>query len=234
MTHGCDDFGHDHHHHHAWKLAKLAKIGKIAAKSGFWGGRWDSGPFGPGGPFGPSGPFGPGGPFGPRGPWEPGDRRGPGRGRMFGRAKLRLLLLQLISQEPRHGYDLIKAMEELSGGHYSPSPGVVYPALSMLADEGLIAEQASDDQRRKFAITAAGEQTLADDADDVARAMEQLTGLAEGAERHRAPSIERAAMNLFTAVGQRMRDGAGEEGADELPHKIAEILDEAAQKIERL
>jgi DNA-binding PadR family transcriptional regulator len=151
---------------------------------------------------------------------------------MFGRAMLLLLLLKLISEEPRHGYDLIKAMEELSGGHYSPSPGVIYPALALLADEGLIAEQASEDQRRKFAITPAGEQLLADEADDAASAMERLTGLGEHAERQRAPSIERAAMNLFTAVGQRMRNG-DEESAD-LPHRIAEILDEAAQKIERL
>ena len=144
------------------------------------------------------------------------------------------MLLKLIAEEPRHGYDLIKAMEELSGGRYSPSPGVVYPALSMLADEGLIAEQASEDQRRKFAITPAGEQELADKEQDATAAMERLTGLAEHAERHRAPSIERAAMNLFTAVGQRMRDGADGDETGDLPHRIAAILDEAAQKIERL
>lgn len=142
------------------------------------------------------------------------------------------MLLKLIAEEPRHGYDLIKAIEERSGGRYSPSPGVVYPALAILADQELIAEQASEDQRRKFAITAAGEQELADNADDLARVMEQLAGLAEHAERHRAPSIERATANLFTAVGQRMREGGGE--AEDLPHRIAEILDEAAQKIERL
>jgi DNA-binding PadR family transcriptional regulator len=125
-------------------------------------------------------------------------------------------------------------MEELSGGHYSPSPGVVYPALAMLADEGLIAEQDSEDQRRKFAITAAGTAALAEASEDAEKAMERLTGLGENAERHRAPSIERAAMGLFTAVGQKMRDGWGTEDAGDLPHKIAEILDEAAQKIERL
>jgi DNA-binding PadR family transcriptional regulator len=104
----------------------------------------------------------------------------------------------------------------------------------MLADEGLIAEQESPDQRRKFAITDAGTAALETAQGEAERAMERLTGLAEHAERHRAPSIERAATNLFTAVGQRMRDGASEEGAEDLPHRIAEILDEAAQKIERL
>jgi DNA-binding PadR family transcriptional regulator len=154
---------------------------------------------------------------------------------MFGRDELRLLLLQLIAEEPRHGYDLIKAMEERSSGHYSPSPGVIYPALAMLADEGLIAEQDSEDSRRKFAISDAGTAALEAAQIEAEGAMERLTGLGERAERHRAPSIERAAMNLFTAVGQRMRDGAGEdEDGEALPHKIAEILDEAAQKIERL
>jgi DNA-binding PadR family transcriptional regulator len=151
---------------------------------------------------------------------------------MFGRDELRLLLLQLIAEEPRHGYDLIKAMEERSGGHYSPSPGVIYPALALLADEGLIAEQASEDQRRKFAVTEAGRAALEAAETEADRAMERLTQMGEHAERHRAPSIERAAMNLFTAVGQRMREG--DEDAGDLPHRIAEILDEAAQKIERL
>jgi DNA-binding PadR family transcriptional regulator len=211
MRHGCNDFDP----RKAWKLAAMA-----AMAGAFGGPRW-----GPGGPFFT-------GPFGPKGPWGPGGR-GPGRGRRgrFGRTELRLMLLSLIAEEPRHGYDLIKAMEERSAGHYSPSPGVVYPALAMLADEGLVAEQASDDQRRKFAITPAGEKELADEAEQAASAMERLAELGELAERHRSPSIERAAVNLFTAVGQRMADG-GE--VDELPHRIAEILDEAAQKIERL
>ena len=88
---------------------------------------------------------------------------------MFGRAELRLILLKLIAEQPRHGYDLIKAMEELSSGHYSPSPGVVYPALALLADEGLIAEQDSEDQRRKFAITGPGTAFGDDESEPPAR-----------------------------------------------------------------
>ncbi len=193
----------------------MAAFAAMAGKG--WGGF--GGPFGAGfgGPFG-----GPGGPFG---------GHGRGRRRQFGRDELRLMLLRLIADEPRHGYDLIKAMEELSGGHYAPSPGVVYPALSMLADEGLIAEQASDDQRRKFAITPAGEAVLTEEGEQVERAMERLAGLGERAARGRSPSIERASVNLFTAVGQRL---AGNRGDEDLPHRIAEILDEAAQRIERL
>jgi len=150
---------------------------------------------------------------------------------MFGREELRLLLLQLIAEEPRHGYDLIKAMEERSGGHYAPSPGVIYPALAMLADEGLIEEQSSEDTRRKFGITKAGTDALEATQIEAEAAMGRLTGLGEKAERQRAPSIERAAFNLFTAVGQRMAKGNEE---DDIALRIAEVLDEASQKIERL
>lgn len=172
------------------------------------------------------------GPFGVE--WEigrDGDGRRRGRRGQFGREELRLVLLKLIADQPRHGYDLIKAIEAHSGGHYSPSPGVIYPALALLADEGLIAEQESDDQRRKFAITPAGEAVLAEESEQVERTMERLDRLAERAERGRAPSIQRASANLFTAVGQRLAQG-DEDG--DLAHRIAEILDEAAQKIERL
>jgi DNA-binding PadR family transcriptional regulator len=138
--------------------------------------------------------------------------------------------LTLIAEQPRHGYDLIKAMEERSGGHYSPSPGVIYPALAMLADEGVVAEQESEDHRRSFAITDAGRAVLQAEAEQASAAMERLTGLGENAEQRRSPSIERAAANLFMALTQRMRS----ERDDELPHRIAAILDEAAQRIERL
>ncbi|MEO6040353.1 MAG: PadR family transcriptional regulator [Croceibacterium sp.] len=221
MTYRCDDFSD----------GRAFKRAAMAAMMGGWGrrGAGPGGPFGEHGPFGRHGPFGEHGPFGPRGPGGPGGRGGR-RGRQFARDELRLLLLQLIAQQPRHGYDLIKALEELSSGHYSPSPGVIYPALSLLADEGLIAEQASEDQRRKFAITEAGTRALETAAGDAEAAMTRLKELGERAERHRSPPVERAAFNLFAAISGRMNQG----GDDELPHQIAEILDEAVRKIERL
>src|SRR5690606_23255719 len=106
--------------------------------------------------------------------------------------------------------------------------------LSMLADEDLISEQASEDQRRKVAITSGGQQVLADEAEQATQARNRRAELGEREERHRAPSNGRAAANLVTAIGQRMRDGRGSEEPEELPHRIAEILDEAARKIERL
>ena len=63
---------------------------------------------------------------------------------MFESGELRLVLLKLIADEPRHGYDLIRAIEELTGGEYAPSPGVVYPTLTLLQDMGLIEEAAGE------------------------------------------------------------------------------------------
>ena len=201
--------------HRGRKLAAILAMAREfgGAGEGFaFGGRGG----GRGGPFGGGGPRGGGG--------------GRGRRGRFDRAELRLVLLSLIAGEPRHGYDLIRAMEEQSGGAYAPSPGVIYPALSLLADEGLIAEQAGGEGRRRFAITEAGTAELAAQGPAVAAALQRLTELAERAERTRAPQVERATANLHTALRQRLSAG----GDADLPHAIAEILDEATRRIERL
>src|SRR4051794_8315432 len=65
-------------------------------------------------------------------------RRGRRGRRMFESGELRLVLLKLIADSPRHGYDCIRELEELTGGEYAPSPGVIYPTLSLLSDEGMV------------------------------------------------------------------------------------------------
>jgi hypothetical protein len=69
---------------------------------------------------------------------------------MFESGELRLVLLKLIADQPRHGYDLMRAIEELSGGSYAPSPGVVYPTLTMLQDMGFIEEAEGSGSRKAF------------------------------------------------------------------------------------
>jgi DNA-binding PadR family transcriptional regulator len=81
---------------------------------------------------------------------------------MFDGGELRLVLLKLIADETRHGYELIRAIEAMAGGAYAPSPGVVYPTLSMLDEMGLIAEQRSDDAKKRFAVTEEGRAHLAE------------------------------------------------------------------------
>ena len=170
--------------------------------------------------------FGDGDRSGPRGG---GGRRGP-RGRMFAGGELRLLLLKLIGDETRHGYELIKAIEELTGGNYAPSPGVVYPTLSLLLDEGMIEEKADASPRKAFAITAEGEVELSSRSEEGEALVARLIALNEEDDAHRAPPIGRAVGNLFAALRGRAQSGFDSETV----HQVAEILDEAARKIERL
>ena len=157
---------------------------------------------------------------------------GRGRGgRMFGQGELRLLLLSLVTGEPRHGYDLIRAIEELTGGTYAPSPGVVYPTLSLLVDEGLIAEAPGDGARRAFAATDAGRAEIEARAEEVAAIIDRLKALAEASDRESSPSILRAMANLKLALKGRVFAAAFDES---VAHQIADILDEAARRIERL
>jgi len=149
---------------------------------------------------------------------------------MFGREELRLLLLGLIAEEPRHGYDLIRVLQERSGGHYAPSPGVIYPSLALLADEGLIIEQPGDDSRRRFALSEAGQALLTDEQEQVASLAARLAAMAERARQSRPPQVERAVANLAMALRQRLQQG----GEDDLTYQIVAVLDEAAQRIERL
>ena len=160
-----------------------------------------------------------------------GGGRGRGRRRMFGAGELRLVLLKLIADEPRHGYDLIRAIETLTGGDYAPSPGVVYPTLTMLADMGLIEEAAAERSRKAFAVAAEGKAHLTQNEDEVEALFERLEEAAPDKEGKRHPPIGRAIGNLMNALRQRV----AHDGFDEaLVHEIAEILDDAAQRIERL
>jgi DNA-binding PadR family transcriptional regulator len=167
--------------------------------------------------------------FGEEG-WS-GGRRGRRARRMFESGELRLVLLKLIADEPRHGYDLIRAIEEITGGEYAPSPGVVYPTLTLLQDMGLIEEAEGEGPRKPFQITEEGRSHLAERQEEVEALFERLRDLAPRQDHTAGPAIGRAVKNLMTALRHRV----GREGLnDELLHEIAAILDEAAQRIERV
>lgn len=175
--------------------------------------------------------------WGPGGNWHfdlgggpgGGGRHGRGR-RMFESGELRLVLLKLIADQPRHGYDLIRAIEELTHGTYAPSPGVIYPTLTMLQDMGLIEESGTEGNRKAFQATAEGRAHLADKAEEVDVLMSRLSGIGDDQRRAGGAPIKRAVGNLLSALWHRVT----REDADENTlHQIAAILDEAAQKIER-
>ncbi|TGX52106.1 PadR family transcriptional regulator [Sphingomonas gei] len=157
--------------------------------------------------------------------------RGGGRGRrMFDGSELRLILLKLIEEQPRHGYDLIREIEERSGGAYAPSPGVIYPTLTMLDDMALV-EARADGTRKAFAITEAGVVELKEKADEVEALFQRLAELGEERARTSGGPIRRAMGNLRAVLQDRL---GGSEVDPETLHAVAEILDEAARKIERL
>lgn len=157
-----------------------------------------------------------------------GGRRGRG-GRLFDHGDLRLVVLALIDEAPRHGYELIKAIEEGSGGLYAPSPGVVYPTLTMLEELGLIVQQECAGVRKLFAITDAGREDLAREADTVSALFGRMT--AAGAERADDSPVFRAMQGLKMALrGRLFRPGVDKETL----LQAAAVIDEATARIERL
>ncbi len=157
-----------------------------------------------------------------------GGRRG--RRRMFESGELRLVLLKLIADDPRHGYELIKAIEELTEGDYAPSPGVVYPTLNMLEDIGFIVERKSEDSKKVYEATPEGSTHLAENEAEVAELIERLEGHGKKTRHGQRPEIGRAIGNLMTALRNRVaHDGWNEQ----LLEEVIDILDEAAQRIER-
>ncbi len=164
------------------------------------------------------------------GEWS-GGRGRHGRRRMFEAGELRLVLLKLIADQPRHGYDLIRAVEEMTGGSYAPSPGVVYPTLTMLEDMGLIDEEKAEGSRTLYGATDAGRAHLEERSEEVEALMARLEKL--GAKRARGEGIPigRAMGNLAKVLAHRL---SADDVDRDLLHDVAAIIDEAAQKIERL
>ena len=161
-----------------------------------------------------------------------GEGRGGPRGRrMFDGGELRLVLLKLIADTPRHGYDLIRRIEELTGGAYAPSPGVVYPTLTLLDDMGLIEARQADGAKKLFAVTDAGTVHLAENAEIVEALMARLAEVGVERARTDSASVRRAMGNLREVLIHRLRDA---DVAKDTLHQIVALIDEAAQKIERL
>ena len=157
-------------------------------------------------------------------------RRGRGR-RVFDASELQLVLLKLLSEQPRHGYDLIRAIEELTGGAYSPSPGVVYPTLTLLSEMGHIREDQSEGSRKTYAVTPDGQAFLDARKSEVAALMARLAEMASERARFDNVPVRRAMMNLRAVLMHRL----GEEAVKpETLHAVTAIIDDAAQRIERL
>ncbi len=156
--------------------------------------------------------------------------RGGGRGeRVFESGDLRFVLLAMIAEKPSHGYELIKAIEERLSGGYTPSPGVVYPTLTLLEELGYVTVEAQDGGKKLYSITEAGRALLQENQ----RVVEGLFARMDEARSRGgrfSPQIMRAMENLRIALKYRLMAGDLSE-AD--VQSIAAAIDQAALAVER-
>ena len=152
-----------------------------------------------------------------------------GRRRMFDQGDLRLVMLALIAEQPRHGYDIIKALEEMTGGEYGPSPGVVYPTLQLLTEQGLAEAQDVEGGKKLYTATEAGRAALEQDKASIDAIMARLSEVAARSSAV-APRLLRAMENLRTALRLKLAQGGLSE---ERLTAIVKLIDEAASAIER-
>jgi DNA-binding PadR family transcriptional regulator len=158
-----------------------------------------------------------------------GGRGGRGGNRVFDHGELRLVVLALIAEGPRHGYEIIKAIEERLAGSYSPSPGVIYPTLTLLQELGHATVEEIDGKKR-YSITDEGQRYLADNQRAVDAALTRMREVSERLGGGPSPQIIRAMENLKLALRLRMNRGPLNEPEVQ---GIAAALDAAALAVER-
>jgi DNA-binding PadR family transcriptional regulator len=158
-----------------------------------------------------------------------GHRHGRRSGRLFDHGELRLVVLALISERPRHGYEIIKEIEDRVAGTYTPSPGVIYPTLTMLEELGH-ATVTENEGKKLYAITADGTAYLAANKSAVDNALQRMQSVNTAHSGGPAPEIMRARENLKMAL--RLREARGPLTEQQI-RDIASALDAAAVAIER-
>lgn len=163
-------------------------------------------------------------------------------GRMLAQGDLRLIALALIAEQPRHGYDIIKALEEKTADWYSPSPGIVYPTLTYLEEVGYLTSQ-PEGAKKLYTITDEGRAHLSENRDLVDAVLKRLAFIGERARRMRARDEDNERsdtrwrrMQLVRAALDNLRETAVErlENDADAEAKVVEILARAAGEIRRV
>jgi DNA-binding PadR family transcriptional regulator len=152
---------------------------------------------------------------------------GGGRERFFEGGHLQLVILQLIAEKPSYGYEIIKTIEERLSGGYAPSPGVVYPTLTLLEEEELVTSS-TQGNKKLYTITERGREFLKANNATVKAIFGRMEQAQKVFGRGRSPQIMRALMNLKFALKMRVKSGLSGEQVS----KIAEALDAAARAID--
>jgi DNA-binding PadR family transcriptional regulator len=174
--------------------------------------------------------FGPGFPFGPR--WWTGG--GPGRGgrrrtQMFESGEVKFVILRLLREKPRHGYEVIKALEEQMSGCYTPSAGTVYPTLQLLEDEGYV-RVVEADGKKVYHITPEGERYLEEHRDLLDEILDRVRETVRDFTGGGLGEVQGAFARLAGVTFKRAWRRGPEDPA---LHRVAEILRKAADDVER-
>jgi DNA-binding PadR family transcriptional regulator len=152
------------------------------------------------------------------------------RRRVFAHGDLRFLILQLIAEGPKHGYELIKAIEEKLGGSYSPSPGVIYPTLTLLEDLRYVTVSTRDGSRKCYAITRNGVAHLDANKASVKAIFKRIVAARATTTAEPPPQAVRAMENLRVALSLRLARGPLNE---QQIRAVAAVIDAAAVAVER-
>jgi DNA-binding PadR family transcriptional regulator len=140
-------------------------------------------------------------------------------------------MLHLLQEKPRHGYEIIKAIEQLVGGGYSPSPGVVYPTLTLLEEMGYATVEAEEGGKKLYRITAEGEADLKENEPLLRQVLRKFEMRRQERPDADSPELRRAVQNFRMALHTRLVKG--ELSKEEL-HAVIDIIDKAAVAVERV
>lgn len=177
--------------------------------------------------------FGTGFPFGGawRAPWGGKGRGGPRRRtQMFESGEIRFVILRLLKEQPRHGYEVMKAMEEKMAGCYSPSAGTVYPTLQLLEDEGYV-RAVETDGKKVYHLTPEGEKYLEAHRDFLDEIIERVRDTVRDYTGGGIGEVQSAFARLAGVTFKRAWRRGPEDPA---LHRVSEILKKATADIEEV
>ncbi|MBG0634298.1 PadR family transcriptional regulator [Enterobacter ludwigii] len=153
------------------------------------------------------------------------------RPRFFGHGDLRLVILDILTHNASHGYELIKEIENMTQGNYTPSPGVIYPTLDYLQDQTYITITEEENGRKRIAITAAGQQWLDENQEQLAQIQARIKARSVGFQLRKNPQMKRALDNFKAVLDLKVNQG---ELSDAQLKQIIGVIDRAALEISQL
>ena len=160
-------------------------------------------------------------------------------GRMLAQGDIRLIALALIAEQPRHGYEIIKVLEDKTAGWYSPSPGIVYPTLTYLEEAGYVTAQA-EGSKKLYSVTDEGRAHLEANKDFVDAVMERFAAIGARVERHRereraeareGEELPRSIRGAFRDLSDAVRDALNKDADGK--GRIIDIIERATSELKK-